>query len=465
MQKQREHWGSHLGFILAAAGSAIGLGTLWKFPYVIGESGGGLFVLIYLLFIFLIGIPVFIAELILGRKGQRGAVGIFASLTNDSTLWKSVGWLGVASSFLIMSFYSVVAGWGMNYVLMSLNQSYEGLPAPKVAEMFDILVSSGDITLFWHFAFTLLTVAVVYPGIRHGIEYWARFMTLTLFIILFVLCCYSMTLDGFGDAFHFLFYPDYSEFKFSSILEALGLSFFTLSLGQGIMLTYGSYMRRDEDIPKTGGIIGLMIIFASLLSGLTIFSIVFTFGLSPEGGFGLIFKTLPLLFARLPGSLLISTTFFILFVFTGLTSSVALVEVVVANFMDLFSWPRKKTTLLVGAGCFLFGIPSALSGTNTLFANWPAIYGKTFFETINELVSVWMLPICGLMIAIYTGWAFDRALCKEEFSSGTSWKWLFHIWFFSVRWIAPVGIILVILQKGGILDVDTIVHSLFSSKP
>lgn len=455
-QSQREHWGSHLGFILAAAGSAIGLGTLWKFPYVTGENGGGLFVMVYILCTFLIGMPIFVAELVLGRKAQRGAVGIFATLTHNSTVWKGVGWLGVASSFLIMSYYSVLAGWGLNYIFMSLNQFYLNKSAQEISAIFDILQSSGDITIFWHFVFTGITIALVYPGVRQGIEYWSRFMTSSLLILLLALCAYTVTLDGFSDAVNFLFYPDFARFKPSAALEALGLAFFTLSLGQGIMLTYGSYMRRTEDIPRTSAIIGFMIILVSLLAGLMIFPVIFTFGFTPEEGRGLVFKILPLLFAKLPGALLISTTFFILFVFTALTSSVALVEVVVANFIDLLGWTRKKAVLVTGISCFTFGIPSALSGSNVIFANWSKIYGKTFFATIDDLVSIWLLPIGGLMIAIYTGWFLNEKISEDEFKSGTTWKWMWRPWMFFMRWVAPIAIIAIILQKSGIIDVDAL---------
>lgn len=455
MQKQREHWSSHLGFILAATGSAIGLGTLWKFPYVTGENGGGLFVLIYIFCTFFIGIPIFVAELILGRKAQRGAVGIFATLSHNSTLWKSVGWLGVASSFLIMSFYSILAGWGLNYVFMSLNEFYKGMSNEQIAKVFEVLESSGDITIFWHLLFTALTISVVLPGIRQGIEFWSRFMTSGLLILLVGLCIYSCTLDGVGPAIKFIFYPDFSNFKLSGVLEALGLSFFTLSLGQGIMLTYGSYMRRTEDIPKTTFIIGSMIILVSLLAAMTIFPVIFTFGFSPDSGRGLVFRTLPVLFAKLPGALLISTTFFILFVFTALTSAIALVEVVVANFIDLFGWTRKKAVLTTGLGCFIFGIPSALSGTDLLFANWAQIYGKTFFATVDSLVSVWLLPIGGLMTSIYAGWFLDKAIGREEFESGTTYKFLWRPWLFFMRWIAPIAILCIILQQTGLINIDT----------
>lgn len=454
MQKPREHWSSHLGFVLAAAGSAIGLGTLWKFPYVTGENGGGLFVLIYILCTFFIGIPVFAAELILGRKAQRGAVGIFETLSNNSTLWKTAGWLGVITSFLLMSFYSVLAGWGLSYVFMCLNEFYKGLTPQEISHVFDLLETSGDITLFWHFAFMAITVGVVYQGVKQGVEYWSKFMTITLLIMMVGLCIYSFTLDGFGQAFHFIFYPDYTNFKTSGILEALGLSFFTLSLGQGIMLTYGSYMRRTEDIPKTSAIIGVMIVMISILAGLTIFPIIFTFGFTPGSGPGLVFKTLPVLFAKLPGALIISTSFFILFVFTALTSAIAMVEAVSANFIDLYGWSRKKAVLSTGIACFIFGIPSALSGTNWLFARWPQIFGASFFETVNDLVSIWLLPIGGLMVAIFTGWVLDKEISKEEFSAGSAYKWLWRPWLFFMRWVAPVAILMILLQQAGIVNVD-----------
>lgn len=458
MQKQRESWSSHLGFILAAAGSAIGLGTLWKFPYVTGENGGGLFVLMYIICTFFIGLPVFIAELVLGRKAQRGAVGVFATLANNSAVWKAAGWMGVASSFLIMSFYSVLAGWGLNYVFMSLSQFYENLTTQEIANVFDILASSADITLFWHIAFTALTAAVVYRGIRQGIEYWSRFMTIALLVILVGMCLFALTLDGFWEGFKFIFYPDVAEFKPSAAIEALGLSFFTLSLGQGIMLTYGSYMRRSDDIPKTGLIIAVMIVLVSLLAGLMIFPIIFTFGFAPEAGPGLVFKTLPVLFSKLPGALFISTAFFILFVFTALTSAVALIEVVAANFTDLLGWSRHKAVLVVAISCAVFGIPSALSNTNTLFANWPAIYGQTFFETIDDIVSLWLLPIGGLMVAVFTGWFLDENIIKEEFYSGTTLRWMFRPWMFFMRWVAPVAIVFIILQRSGLIDIDTFFH-------
>jgi len=458
MKKNREHWASSFGFIMAAAGSAIGLGTLWQFPYMTSQNGGGLFVLLFMFFTVVIGIPVFIAELILGRRAQRGAVGIFETLANNSN-WKAVGWLSVTSSFLILSYYCVVAGWGLNYTLLSLNQFYVGKTSSEIALVFKTTFASSDINLLWQFVFLLMTSSVVYKGIRKGIEYWSRILTSTLLVLLLLLLFYSMTLEGFSDAFKFIFYPDLSKLKPSGVLEALGLAFFTLSLGQGVMLTYGSYMSKSEDIPKTACIIASMNLVVSVLAALMIFPIIFTFGFQPEAGFGLVFETLPILFAKLPGSLVLSTVFFILLVFTALTSSVALLEVTVANLEDLLSWSRKKALIYSSLAIMIAGIPIALTGSKAIFANWEAMYGKNYFQTVVDLVAQWILPLGGLLVAIFTGWKVKKIDLKEEFSIGTTWTKVFAIWLFFTKWIAPLAIIIIILQRGGLIDLDQIFQS------
>ncbi len=454
--KPREHWSSRLGFIMAAAGSAIGLGTLWKFPYVAGENGGSAFISIYILCTVLIGIPVFIAELLLGRAAQRSAVTTFSVLDRPNSPWRVGGWLGVAASFLIMSFYSVLAGWGLNYAFMSLNKFWIGKSSDEILETFDILQKSADITLFWHALFTALTVSVVYRGIKNGIEHWSKIMTSSLLVLLLLLVGYNTTLSGLDQAINFIFSPDFSKLKASSILEALGLSFFTLSLGQGIMITYGSYMRRSEDIPKTACIIASMVLVVSQLCALAIFPIVFTFGLPPQGGSGLVFKTLPLLFSKLPCAQIFATLFFTLFVFTALTSAIALVEVVVATLMDLTGKPRKKLALYVGLSSFVFGVPSALAHTNILFGNWNLLYGKNFFTTIDTLVSVWLLPVGGLLVCLFTGWIAKPDFLKHEFASGTKMLVFYKVWKFFIRWLCPLAIIMIILQQSGLFNIDQI---------
>ena len=458
MKKNREHWASSFGFVMAAAGSAIGLGTLWQFPYMTSQNGGGLFVLLFLLFTIIIGVPVFIAELILGRKAQRGAVGIFDSLTKDSG-WKISGWLGVLSAFLILSYYCVVAGWGLNYVVLSLNKFYLNKTSREISEVFNTMFVSADVNLLWQIIFLLITAGVVYKGIRQGIERWSRVLTSALLILLISLLSYSITLKGFPEAVKFIFYPDFSKLRPSGILEALGLAFFTLSLGQGVMLTYGSYMSKDENIPKTACIVASMNIIISIFAALMIFPIIFTFGFQPQAGFGLVFETLPVLFAKLPGALVLSTLFFILLVFTALTSSVALLEVLVANLEDLFSWTRKKAVIYSSVAIFIVGIPVALTGSNILFPNWEILYGKSFFQTVVDVVSQWILPLAGLFVAVFSGWKMQKSDLKEEFSSKSGWNKLFAFWFFFTKWVAPAAIIAIILQRGGLIDLDLLFHS------
>ena len=457
MKQQREHWGSRIGFIMAAAGSAIGLGSLWRFPYLAGENGGGAFVLLYVLFTFFVAVPVFIAELVIGRNTQRSAVSAFGDLSNQSNNWKLLGWLNVLTTFLILSYYSVVSGWCVNYALMSINHFTAGRTPEQIRDVFTSLYTSGDINIFWLFIFILLNIGIVYGGIRKGIEYWSRKLMPALLFILIGLFFYSMTLSGFGDAFKFLFYPDFAKLKASSILDALGMSFFTMSVGLGIIITYGSYMKHSEDIPKTGFIVSTMTMLVSLFGSLMIFPIIFTFGMAPEGGPGLVFKTLPVLFNELPGTLVISTVFFILLVFTALTSTISLLEVVVANLMELLSWSRGKSVLLSSLGIFIFGIPSALSGSGGIFANWKALYGKDFFDTLNYFTGSWMLPLAALFTTLFVGWFMDKKVSADEFLKGTSLGKILRVWFFLIRWLAPVAILLVILQEGGVIDANAIV--------
>jgi neurotransmitter:Na+ symporter, NSS family len=451
---QREHWASRLGLILAAIGSAIGLGTLWQFPYLVGDNGGGLFVLIYVGFTLFVGIPLFMGEALLGRRAQRGVVGAFTTLSHKSRNWKMVGWLSVLSPLLILSYYNVVGGWGINYVFLSLAQFYEGKTPQQISDVFDVMHASGSISLLFSLLFSGIMVAMVYQGVQKGIEYWARLMTIGLFIILLGLLIYSMTLEGFPQAVRFVLYPDPAKLKASGVLQALGLSFFTLSLGQGVMITYGSYMKRTENIPRVAFIVAGADILISLLAALMIFPVIFTFGFEPAQQAGLIFKTLPVLFARLPLSLIISTTFFLLFVFAGLTSAIALLEVIVANLMDLYDWTRRRASMVAGLAVVVLGVPCALSGSGVLFKSWPLMYGDSYFGTINSLVGTWILPLAGLFTSIFVGWVIGRKDLEEEFKSGAKMEWLFRPWRFFVRWVVPVAIVVVILQEGGLIDID-----------
>ena len=456
MNQIREHWTGRTGFLMAAIGSAIGLGILWKFPYTVGENGGGFFLLAYLLCLIVVGIPLFIAEILLGRSSQRAAIGAYEYHDLKKVGWKAAGWFGILASFLIMSFYGVIAGWGMSYILISLNGFYPNLDTKEVALVYDTLISSGDICLLWHFIFTLITTAVVLSGVRNGIERWGKIMTkvfLALFVLLFF---YALNLAGFGKAAQFIFHPDPKNFTLTSMIEALGLAFWTLSIGQGIMISYGSYMKRSNSIVQMCGIVAFSVLIVALLATLVIFPVVFTFDLPPQSGPGLIFQTLPYLFSNLPGSLVLSTMFFTLFVFTALTSAIPLIEVVATNIMELYSIPRKKAALIVGCSTFLFGIPSALTYSGGIFPKWSEIYGMNFLKTIDGFVSIWLIPIGGLLSAIFVGWVMDGKVAYSEFTFGTRLTYLYRPWRFFIRWIVPLTIFVIIIQKSGLYNFDAL---------
>ncbi len=449
----REHWTSKIGFLFAAVGSAVGLGVLWKFPYTVGQNGGGLFLLAYILCVLLIGIPLFMGELLIGKYSQKAAITGIGSLSHNKPFWKLSGWFGVISSFLIMSFYSVVAGWGMSYVLMSITGFYKGLNQVQIQETFTLLSQSGGICLFWHFLFTLITMVIVFSGVKAGIEKWANVMTKSLFIILLILVFFSMRLEGFSKALHFIFYPNLSSFNLSSVLEALGLAFFTLSLGQGIMFSYGSYMKKEDKIFQMSLYVAGALIIIAILAALTVFPIVFTFNAKPSFGTGLIFQTLPFLFTKLPGSQLIAILFFVLFVFTAITSSVAFIEVVATNFMEMFFWERKKAVLTVACTTFIFGIPSVYAASGGFFIGWQDIYGSNFLDTMDNIVSVWIIPIGGLITTLFIGWRLDQKAVLSEVIEGSRASYNFWcVWHFAMKWIIPFMIILIILQKSGLVN-------------
>lgn len=438
---------------MATAGSAVGLGSLWRFPYVIGTNGGGAFVLLYLFFTLLIGIPLFVAEVIVGRASQKSAVEGYSLLSRTSD-WRILGWLNMITTFIVLSYYSVVSGWACNYTLMSLANFSQGKTPEEIRAIWDLVYTSGGTSLLWQGFFLAMSGGVVYGGIRKGIEYWSQIFMPLLFGFLLLLFFFATTLPGFSEAMHFTLAPKFSEMGSASVLDALGMAFWTLSVGMGIILTYGSYMNKEEDIPQTGMLIALISCLVSLVAALMIFSVVFSFGFQPSSGPGLIFETLPVLFSQLPGTLIFSTLFFLLFLFAALTSAISLLEVLVANLIDVFALERKTAVLCSLVAVFIFGIPSALSGSSQLFPEWEAIYGKTFFATMDYLASSWLMPIGGLSCAIFVGWIMDQKVAKREFLFGTQLTRLPTLWFFCVRWLVPLAILVIILQEAEVFDVS-----------
>lgn len=443
---KRGLWSSRLGFVMASAGSAIGLGNIWKFPYITGMHGGGAFVLFFIFCIFSVGIPLMISEMIIGRHTRKDPVGAFRKLKGG--IWTMTGWLGVCAGFMILSYYCVVAGWAVDYLWLSIKGTFSAQHSGQVPQLFGQLLQSDLSQLFWQAVFMGMTILIVIGGVKSGLERANKIMMPILFLILFILAGYGLASSGGMQAVRFLFNPDWSKLDPPAMLEALGHAFFSLSLGMGAMLTYGSYADEETSIPKVAITVSLMDTLVALLSGLAIFPIVFAYGMEPAAGPGLVFKTLPVLFAQMPGGGLIAFLFFLLLVFAALTSSISLLEVVVAYYCDENRWDRKKATLIMGVLIFLLGVPSALS--SNLLKDLHLIGGRNFLDSIDFLSTNYVLPLGGLLITVFTGWILNQRLAKGELDKGGTYRQVYPVWRFLIRYIAPVLVALVLLNKIGI---------------
>ena len=453
MAAPRGQWGSRLGFILAAAGSAVGLGNIWKFPFTAGENGGGLFVLIYLVCVALIGLPVMIAEVIIGRRTQKSPVPAFSELSKKAfSPWSLVGWMGVASGFLILSFYSVVAGWTMHYIYLAVTGQFGG-DAKDIAGLFETIAgpkADPSIGLMWHGLFMVLTVGVVIGGIKKGIEKAATFLMPALFLMLVGLIIYATTLPGFGQAVEFLFMPTTKGFKPASVLEGLGQAFFSLSLGMGALITYGSYLDRDTDLVGASVSISMLDTAVALMAGLVLFPIVFTAGMPANSGPKLVFVTMPVAFADIPGGGILGCAFFVLLFFAALTSAISLLEVVTSTIIDQLGWGRKKATLVFGCAIFALGVPSALGEAGYL-TGWKEVLNVSFLDSVDYITQNWFLPLGALFISIFVGWVMPEADVRDEFFRGSKWGKLYPAWRFMIRFAVPLAIVVVFLYSIGVL--------------
>lgn len=445
-RSRRGLWSSRLGFIMASAGSAVGLGNIWKFPYITGMHGGGAFVLFFIFCIVTVGIPIMIAEMVIGRHTRKDPVGAFRSARGG--VWTGVGWLGVIAGFVILSYYCVVAGWTLDYLWLSLSGTFSGRHAARVPELFSGLLANDAAQVFWQALFMGLTVCIVLGGVSKGLERANKVMMPILFLILFTLAGYGIFSPGGAAAFRFLFHADWSRLDPPSMLEAMGHAFFSLSLGMGAMLTYGSYADEKTNIPSVAITVSVMDTCVALLSGLAIFPIVFTYGMQPAAGPGLVFKTLPIIFSQMPGGTLIAILFFLLLVFAALTSAISLLEVVVAYYCDEKKWDRKKATLVMGFIIFLIGVPSALS--NNLLKDLHFIGDRNFLDSVDLLCTNYILPLGGLLIAIFTGWVLTTRLARGEVEKGEVRFRLYPVWHFLIRYVSPVLVALVFLNKIGL---------------
>ncbi len=431
---EREQWGSKLGFILAAAGSAVGLGNVWRFPYITGKYGGAAFVLLYVLIVFIIGFSVMLAEIAIGRSAQLNAVGSFKKLKGGA--WPIVGWMGVAAGFMILSFYGVIGGWTIAYFLKSFTGLMAAAESGGAGDVFGSFISNGPVVIAWQAAFMIMTIWVVYRGIGEGIERYCKILMPALFVILLVLIVRSVTLEGAGKGLEFYLKPDFSKLTGESFLAALGQAFFSLSLGMGCMITYGSYLGKKEILPGSAVQVCLIDTLVALLAGLVIFPAVFAFGVEPGAGPGLTFITLPSVFAKMPGGPVWSGLFFLLLFIAALTSAISLLEVVSAYFMDEMKWSRPKAAWIMGGVIFLLGIPSALSlGTMKL-----QIAGKDFLDAMDFLSSNVLLPLGGLFIALFVGWIWTDNARKEVTNDGMVPFGIMEAWIWVCRVVAPVAI-------------------------
>jgi len=445
----RNHWSSRFGFILAAVGSAVGLGNIWKFPFITGMNGGGAFVLVYLVAILFCGLPILMAEFVIGRHSQKDVVGSFRELTPQSTFWKSVGWLNLSAAFIILSYYGVVAGWTLEYLFKSLTGAFSGQDAEVIAGMFGSLVTDPVRQMFWLTLFVGLCILSVVSGVRKGLEGWNKVLMPTLFGLITIMAIYAMTTSGAKEGLMFMLYPDFSKLTVNAVLEAIGHSFFTLSLAMGAMITYASYMDKKEAIYPVSIRIAFLDTLVAILAGLAIFPIVFSVGMEPGAGPGLIFKTLPTIFATIPFGGVLAIMFFVLLAFAALSSAISLLEVLTAFMIDEKKFDRKKATICMAIAVYIAGIPSALSYSVLADVKF---FGMEIFDFLDYVASNFMLPIGGLLIAIYAGFIMDKRIAQAEVTEeGQGYLTIFNIWYFVIRYIAPVLVLVVFLTKIGII--------------
>lgn len=445
---KRDSFGSKFGVIAAAAGSAVGLGNIWRFPYVAGENGGGAFIIIYLIFIISIGIPVMLSEFTIGRSAQRNAFGSFKKLA-PKTHWYLIGLMGVVAAFMILAFYSTVAGWTLEYIYLSFADAFSNKTPDQLTTMFESFKSSTFRPILWQLVFMVLTAWIVIAGVQRGIEKYAKILMPILLLLIIVLDIRAVTLSGAKEGLEFLFKPDFSKLDTNSILEALGQAFFSLSIGMGTLITYGSYINRRENLTTTAINVTAADTIIAILAGVAIFPAVFAFGIEPNAGPDLIFRTLPNIFMQMPGGYIFSLLFFILLAVAALTSSISVLEVVVAYFVEELGLIRKRATILAAVSIAAIGVLCTMSWG--VFKD-VKIFQYNIFELMDFSASSVFLPLGGFFIVIFLGWYLGKGLIKQEISSNGIYKArLVSLFVIIIKFIAPIAIALVFLNGIGVL--------------
>ena len=437
------HWSSRMAFILAVTGSAVGLGNIWKFPYIAGQNGGGAFVLIYLACVVLIGMPVMMSEILIGRRGRRNPVATMKLLGQEeggTDKWRVIGGMGVVAGILILSYYSVVAGWTLAYVVKSVTGTFVDASAAAVGQEFSSFTGDWRLVALCHTLFMTLSIFVVARGVERGLEQAVRFMVPALLILMLVLLGYSINSGYFDDGVRFMFTPDFERLTWGSVLAALGQAFFTLSIGMGAIMAYGAYLPEETSITGASAAVVTADTSIAILAGLAIFPLVFANSLDPADGPGLVFDTLPLAFGQMPGGVFFSTIFFILLSFAAWTSAIGLMEPGVAWIVERFNKTRAQATVFIGVLIWFFGLGSVLSFN--VLSDFRFLAG-TIYDNVDYLTSNIMLPLGGLLIVVFAGWVMCRNSTADELRGSGNW---YKIWRLLARFVAPIGILIVLIN-------------------
>ncbi len=437
-------WASRWTFILAATGSAVGLGNIWKFPYITGENGGGAFVLVYLLCILLVGLPIMLAEVMLGRRGRSSPVNSMRVLTDEADLhgaWNGIGWLGVAAGLFILSYYAVIAGWALHYIVEMASGTFQGVNSAAADEIFGGLLADPKTLIMWQSIFMLLTIGVVAGGVTNGLGVAVRILMPMLFVLLIVLMAFAYDQGDFGKGASFLFSFNYEDLTLEGVLEALGHAFFTLSLGMGAIMAYGAYMPEHAKVGQTVVLVGVADTVVALMAGMAIFPIVFANpGIDAGAGPGLMFVTLPVAFGNMAGGIMFGTVFFVLVTVAAWSSAIALIEPGVAYLVESRGFHRITANLLLGGFTWLLGLGSVFS-----FNLWKdyTLGGFTFFDFMDFLTSSFMLPLSGLFIALFVGWIMKPEILAKELMDEN--RKTFNLWFGVLRFIAPLAVLVILV--------------------
>jgi len=440
----RVNFGSRLGVVAAAAGSAVGLGNIWRFPYELGQNGGAAFLLIYLGFVLLLGMPIMLSEFLIGRMGQANSAGSFKQIAPNSK-WSLIGVMGVIASFLILGFYAVVSGWTLEYVVQAIGDQFRNRDTATLAQVFTNFSSNSYRPLLWMFLFAVGTYFIVLAGIKDGIEKSSKFLMPMLLILIIALGARSITLPNGYEGLQFLFRPDFSRINSEVVLGAMGQAFFSMSLGMGCMITYGSYINKKNQLSHTVIEVSIIDTIIAILASIAIFPAVFSLGINPAQGPELVFITLPSVFANIPGGYIWSIVFFVLLAVAALTSAISLLEVIVAYFVEEFKIKRQKAALIATIIIIVLGTLASLSLGPLKDVQ---VFGHGLFSLFDTISSRILMPLGGLAIAIFTGWIIDTDKIKAELSNNGKFNIKYvPVFLFLTRYLAPILISIIFIHQ------------------